>query len=93
MYPHLIEKNIMYVLKDQLSECNKKKNYTNTLIFNISVFFMLSFIITFILYIKYKGKQDVSKLIENENKKKNYILSKLHFYQKMKSKEYTNMTI
>ena len=54
---------------------------------------MLSFIITFILYIKYKGKQDVSKLIENENKKKNYILSKLHFYQKMKSKEYTNIPI
>jgi ubiquinone/menaquinone biosynthesis C-methylase UbiE len=30
MYPHLIEKNIMYVIKDQLTECNKQKNYRNS---------------------------------------------------------------
>ena len=93
MYPHLIEKNIMYVIKDQLTECNKQKNYRNTLIFNIIVFVLLSSVIAIILYIKYKGKQATSTLIDKENKKKDYILSKLHFYQKMKSKEYTNMPI
>jgi sugar (pentulose or hexulose) kinase len=36
---------------------------------------------------------DIKQIIEKENKKKNYILSKLHFYQKMKNKEYTNMPI
>lgn len=93
MYPHLVEKNILYVMKDQLIECNKIKFYRNNLIFNGALFILLSSIITIILYIKYKGKQDTKKMLEKENKKKNYILSKLQFYQKMKSKEYTNMPI
>ena len=93
MYPHLVENNIIYVLKDQLLECNKQKIYKNNIIFNVSLFIILVSIISIILYNKYKGKQDIKKIIENENKKKNYILSKLHFYQKMKNKEYTNMPI
>jgi len=80
-------------MKDQLIECNKIKFYRNNLIFNGALFILLSSIITIILYIKYKGKQDTKKMLEKENKKKNYILSKLQFYQKMKSKEYTNMPI
>ena len=93
MYPHLVEKNILYVMKDQLLECNQKKLYRNNIIFNSILFILLTSVITIILYIKYKGKQDTKKLLENENKKKNYILSKLQFYQKMKTKEYTNMPI
>jgi hypothetical protein len=93
MYPHLVEKNILYVMKDQLSQCNQQKFYRNSIIFNGVLFILLTSVITIILYIKYKGKQDTKKLLENENKKKNYILSKLQFYQKMKTKEYTNMPI
>jgi len=93
MYPHLVEKNILFVLKDQLSECNQQKLYKNSIIFNISLFIILVAVISIILYNKYKGKQDIKQIIENENKKKNYILSKLQFYQKMKNKEYTNMPI
>ena len=93
MYPHLVEKNILYVMKDQLSQCNQEKFYRNSIIFNGVLFILLTSVITIILYIKYKGKQDTKKLLENENKKKNYILSKLQFYQKMKTKEYTNMPI
>jgi hypothetical protein len=93
MYPHLVEKNILYVMKDQLSQCNQQKFYRNSIIFNGVLFILLTSVITIILYIKYKGKQDTKKLLENENKKKNYILSKLQFYQKMKTKEYTNIPI
>ena len=93
MYPHLVEKNILYVMKDQLLECNQKKIYRNNIIFNGILFILLTSIISIVLYIKYKGKQDTKKLLEKENKKKNYILSKLQFYQKMKTKEYTNMPI
>jgi len=93
MYPHLVEKNILYVMKDQLSQCNQQKFYRNSIIFNGVLFILLTLVITIILYIKYKGKQDTKKLLENENKKKNYILSKLQFYQKMKTKEYTNIPI
>jgi len=93
MYPHLVEKNVLYVMKDQLLECNKKKLYRSNIIFNSVLFVLLTSIISIVLYIKYKGKQDTKKLLEKENKKKNYILSKLQFYQKMKTKEYTNMPI
>lgn len=93
MYPHLVEKNIIYVLKDQLVECNQQKLYKNNIIFNCVLFIILVSIIGIILYHKYNGKKDIKKIIENENKKKNYILSKLHFYQKMRNKEYTNMPI
>jgi hypothetical protein len=93
MYPHLVEKNIIFVLKDQLLECNQQKIYKNNIIFNSVLFIILVSIISVILYYKYKGKQDIKQIIEKEKKKKNYILSKLHFYQKMKSKEYTNMPI
>ena len=93
MYPHLVEKNILYVMKDQLLECNQKKLYRNNIIFNSILFILLTSLISIVLYIKYKGKQDTKTLLEKENKKKNYILSKLQFYQKMKRKEYTNMPI
>ena len=93
MYPHLVEKNIIHVLKDQLTECNQQKLYKNSIIFNSVLFIILVSVISIILYNKYKGKQDTKQIIENENKKKNYILSKLQFYQKMRNKEYTNMPI
>ena len=93
MHPHLVEKNIMFVMKDQLSECNKKKFYKNSITFNTILFILLFSVISIILYIKYNGKQNKKKMLEKENKKKNYILSKLQFYQKMKTKEYTNMPI
>jgi hypothetical protein len=93
MHPHLVEKNIMFVMKDQLAECNKKKFYKNSITFNIILFILLFSVISIILYIKYNGKQNKKKMLEKENKKKNYILSKLQFYQKMKTKEYTNMPI
>ena len=93
MYPSLVEKNILYVMKTQLEECNHKKLYNNTIIFNIALFVLLTSLISIILYIKYNGKKDTKYMIEKENKKKNYILSKLQFYQKMKNKEYTNMPI
>ena len=93
MYPTLVEKNILYVMKSQLEECNNKKIYNNTIIFNIVLFILLTSIIAIILYIKYNGKKNIKHMIEKENKKKNYILSKLHFYQKIKNKEYTNMPI
>jgi hypothetical protein len=45
-------------------------------------------IIATILYIKYKGKQDVQLLKDKERKKKEYILSKINNYQKMKNKNF-----
>ena len=93
MYPQLVEPNIVHVMNYQLIECNQKKVLKNTIIFNVSCGILIILIISIILYIKYKGKQDVNTAIKRENKKRDYILSKLQFYQKQQSKEFTNMPI
>jgi hypothetical protein len=93
MYPQLVEPNIVHVMNYQLLECNKKRVMKNTIIFNVSCGILILLIIGIILYIKYKGKQDIQTTIKRENKKREYILSKLQFYQKQRTKEFTNMPI
>ena len=92
MWPQLVEPNIVNIMKYQLNECNKQKLMKNTFTFNLIAAGIIIFIICVILYIKYKGKQDVRSMNEKEDKKRDYILSKLQFYQKIKTKEFTNMT-
>ena len=93
MYPQLVEPNIVHVMNYQLLECNKKRVMKNTIIFNVSCGILILLIVGIILYIKYKGKQDIQTTIKKENKKREYILSKLQFYQKQRTKEFTNMPI
>jgi hypothetical protein len=92
MWPQLVEPNIINIMKQQLNECNKQKLIKNTITFNLIGGSVIICIICIILYIKYKGKQDIRTMNEKENKRRNYILSKLQFYQKIKTKEFTNMT-
>jgi hypothetical protein len=93
MNPILVESTIKNIMNSQLSNCKKDKFVKNSTFLNISLFLLLSGIISFILFIQYKGKQNVVERIQRENKKRNYILSKLHVFQKMKEKEFTNIPI
>jgi hypothetical protein len=93
MYPQLVEPTIVDVMNYQLLECNKKKVLKNTIIFNVTAGIIILIILGMILYIKYKGKQDIQTTIKKENRKRDYILSKLQFYQKQQTKEFTNMPI
>lgn len=93
MYPTLVESNIKYIMNRQLSTCKQDKFIKNSEIMNIMLFLFLGGIISFILFIKYKGKQDINDFIERDNKKKKYILSKLQTFQRIKAKEYTNIPI
>ena len=86
MYPSLVEPTIKVIMKQQLNVCNKDKFQKNSLILNLVIGFIIMFVITVILYIKYKGKQDIKTIKERERKKKEYILSKINNYQKMKNK-------
>lgn len=92
MWPQLVEPNIINIMKQQLNECNKQRLIKNTITFNLIGGSVIICIICIILYIKYKGKQDIRTMNEKENKRRDYILSKLQFYQKIKTKEFTNMT-
>ena len=93
MYPLLVESNIRSIMNKQLNQCKETKFLQNTIIFNFVTGSIIIAIITILLYIKYKGKQDIRGMQEKENKKRDYIISKLQFYQKMKSKEFTNIPI
>jgi hypothetical protein len=86
MYPSLVEPTIKVIMKQQLNVCNKDKFQKNSLILNLVIGFIIIFIISVILYIKYKGKQDIKTIKDRERKKKEYILSKINNYQKMKNK-------
>jgi hypothetical protein len=86
MYPSLVEPTIKVIMKQQLDVCNKDKFQKNSIILNIVIGAVIICIISAILYVKYNGKQDIQLMKERERKKKEYILSKINNYQKMKNK-------
>ena len=86
MYPSLVEPTIKVIMKQQLDMCNKDKYNRNSIVFNLVTGSIILSIIAIILYIKYKGKQDVALSKKKEKEKKEYILSKINYYQKMKNK-------
>jgi hypothetical protein len=86
MYPSLVEPTIKVIMKQQLDLCNQDKYNRNSFIFNLASGCIILSIIAVILYIKYKGKQDIALIKKREREKKEYILSKINHYQKMKNK-------
>jgi Na+/H+ antiporter NhaD/arsenite permease-like protein len=93
MYPSLVEPNIKNVIISELKEIKRNKFYIHSNYLNIVGFLFISLLIVFILWLKYTGKKDIKTQLENEKKKKEYILSKLSYFQRMKQREYTNMPI
>lgn len=86
MYPSLVEPTIKVIMKQQLDVCNNNKFQKNSIILNVIIGALIMFVISIILYVQYKGKQDIQLVKEKERKKKEYILSKISNYQKMKNK-------
>jgi hypothetical protein len=91
--PILVESTIKSIMNSQLNDCKKDKFSKNSMILNISLFVMFCSIISFILFIQYKGKQNIEERINKDNKKRNFILSKLQVLQKMKESQFTNIPI
>lgn len=91
--PSLVEPTIKSIMILQLNNCKKDKFLRNSMILNIFLFFVFCTIISAILFIQYKGKQNIEDRINRDNKKRNYILSKLQVLQKMKESQFTNIPI
>jgi hypothetical protein len=91
--PILVESTIKSIMNSQLNDCKKDKFSKNSMILNISLFIMFCSIISFVLFIQYKGKQNIEERINKDNKKRNFILSKLQVLQKMKESQFTNIPI
>jgi hypothetical protein len=93
MNPLLVEPTIKSIMNLQLNNCKKDKFSKNSIILNGFLFLIFFIIICVILFIQYKGKQNIEEQINRDNKKRNYILSKLQVLQKMKESQITNIPI
>ncbi len=91
--PILVETTIKSIMNSQLNNCKKDKFTKNSLILNASLLFIFCGIVSFILFIQYKGKQNIEERIIKDNQKRNFILSKLQVLQKMKESQFTNIPI
>ena len=91
--PHLVEPTIKSIMNSQLNDCKKDKFLRNSMFLNIFLFIFFLVIVSVILFIQYKGKQNIEHQINKDNKKRNYILSKLQVLQKMKESQITNIPI
>ncbi len=91
MYPSLVEPTIHCILQHELKNSHKNKFQQNSFYLNTVGFVFLFSFIGLILWIHYKGKQDIPSQILRERKKKEYIMSKLNYYQRIKEQEYSGI--
>ena len=80
--PKLIEPGVKYFFKGVLKECHtyKQKNYN--LIYNISLFVLFFLILGIILFYRYKGNKTPQENYQKNIQDKEYIMSKLVYYNR-----------
>tara|TARA_Y100001970_G_scaffold288239_1_gene414991 strand:+ start:1210 stop:1626 length:417 start_codon:yes stop_codon:yes gene_type:complete len=97
--PKLIEPGVKYFFRGILKECNNYKQKNYNLFYNLTLFILFFLTLGTILYYRYKGnKTSQEKYIKNI-KDKQYIMSKLVYYnrvnlennQKIKNNMITNL--
>ena len=97
--PKLVDNGVKYFFREVLKNChNYKQNNYNTF-YNITMFIVFIIILGVILYVRYKGNSMSQKYYEKSMKDKEYIMSKLVYYnrqnidnqQKIKNNMITNL--
>tara|TARA_B100001093_G_C26835107_1_gene1017964 strand:+ start:1695 stop:2114 length:420 start_codon:yes stop_codon:yes gene_type:complete len=80
--PKLIDPGVKYFFKNILKECNNVKNTHNTLLYNLGL--LMLFILTFgsILFFRYKNNKSKQDKYLKNLRDKQYIMSKLAYYNK-----------
>lgn len=80
--PKLVDNGVKYFLREVLKNChNYKQNNYNTF-YNITMFIVLISTLGIILYVRYKGNSSSKKYYEKSIKDKEYIMSKLVYYNR-----------
>tara|TARA_B100000927_G_scaffold226673_1_gene186377 strand:+ start:16476 stop:16904 length:429 start_codon:yes stop_codon:yes gene_type:complete len=80
--PKLIEPGVKYFFKGILRECNNYKQKNYNLFYNISLFILFFFILGIILSYKYKGNKTAEEKYQKNLQDKQYIMSKLVYYNR-----------
>lgn len=97
--PKLVHNSTKFFLNKVLNNCNaiKKNNYN--LFYNVGMFIVFITVIFVILYSKYKGNMTKEERYQKNTKDKQYVMSKLVYYnrqnlennQKMRNNMITNL--
>jgi len=75
--PILIEPGTKYFLRETLKNCSKKKLFFNTVVLNITLFFIFSTILGTFLYYRHKTRLTPKERKEKLKREQEYIMVKL----------------
>ncbi len=84
--PLLTEPGVKYFLSNTLKQCHEFKSKYNNLILNIAILVGFLIVLGSLLLYKYKGKITDDEKQQQDNIKKQYILSKIKNFQISKQK-------
>ena len=80
--PKLITPNVKFFFKNVLKNCNTIKNNNFNFFYNIGLFLFFVIVLTSLLLFKYNGGKNSIQKYEKNLKDKQYIMSKLVYYNK-----------
>lgn len=80
--PKLIEPGVKYFFKGILKECHNYKQKNYSLVYNISLFILFFSILGIILFYRYKGNKTSQEKYQKNLQDKQYIMSKLVYYNR-----------
>lgn len=81
MNPNLVETGFKYFLVNTLKKCKIAKFEYTSKLYNWGLLLFLTLFIFLFLYFRYKGKLSNSEIKSRQQKKEQYILSKIKNYQ------------
>jgi hypothetical protein len=81
--PKLIAPNVNFFFKNILKNCNKIKNNNFNFLYNVGLFVLFLLILIIILLTKYNGGKNLNEKYKKNIKDKEYIMSKLIYYNKV----------
>ena len=80
--PKLVDNGVKYFLREVLKNCHNYKQKNNNIFYNITMFIVFVIILGIILVTRYKGSSMSKKYYEKSMKDKEYIMSKLVYYNR-----------
>ena len=80
--PKLIEPGVKYFFEVILKECHNYKQKNYNLVYNISLFILFFSILGIILFYRYKGNKTSQERYQKNLLDKQYIMSKLVYYNR-----------
>ena len=84
--PSLVEPGIKTFAVRTLKECHNFKMKHYNMVFNIGLGIGFVVVLALLLFVKYKGKLSPEEKKRNDNKKKEYILSKIQNFKDAEEK-------